>query len=456
MGACLLFAISPGAQLVDGDPYARPFSDFFPLPIILLIAALLAVSGFFSASEVAFFSLHRVRLRAMAAEGGVIGGVISSLMRHPAQLLNTILIGNMFTNILVGVLLPARLERYLESSLHLGVVTSSIVTVVVSTLIVLFVSEITPKVLAVSLAEPIARTAALPMVAIDWLFGPLRWASLRVTEILFRVTRFNDIPPAPFLTDEEIMSVLADSEGQGVIDEDEGQMIQGIIESGDAYVREILVPRPQMIAIERGSPVRDALQLFRAHSYSRMPVFQEDLDHITGILVAKDLLPCVMRGELDRPIGPLARRASFVPETMSVREFIRYSQRRHMHLSVVVDEFGGTEGLVTLDDAIEEVVGEIRDASKRTGKRHKRLAKGVYRVDGGMPLDELSRLLDVEMESPEHETVAGFFMEHLKRIPGPGDHVEFNGVRLTAETVENKRATSLRVDLRQPHQEPVR
>jgi CBS domain containing-hemolysin-like protein len=404
---------------------------------------------------VAFFSLHRVRLRAMASEGGLTGRLITDLMRHPAQLLGTILIGNMTTNIIIGVLLPARLERYLNATFSLGVVTSSLLTVFIATVLVLFLSEITPKVLAVSIAEPLARMAVVPMSVADRLFGPLRWASLRFTELLFRVTRFNDIPPAPFLTDEEIMSVLADSEGQGVIEEKEGQMIQAIIESGDAYVREILVPRPDVVAIERGANVRDALEVFRTHSYSRMPVYQEDIDHITGMLVAKDLLPCVVRGELDRPIGPLARRACFVPETMSIREFIRYSQRRHMHLSVVVDEYGGTEGLVTLDDAIEEVVGEIRDAAKRGDKRYKRLAKGCFRVDGGLSLHELSRLLGVEFESPEHETVAGYFMDHAGKVPEKGDVFEQEGVLFTVEEIQGRRASAFRVELKKAHPEPA-
>ena len=245
------------------------------------------------------------------------------------------------------------------------------------------------------------------MLIIDWCFAPARWASLRFTEILFHVTRFNDIPPAPFMTDEEIISVLADSEGQGVIEEGEGQMIQAILESGNAQLKEILVPRHEIVAVDRGAHVGQALDLFRRHAFSRMPVFQDDLDHITGVIVAKDLLPYVVRGELDRLIGPLARRASFVPETMTIREFIRYSQRKHMHLSIAVDEYGGTEGLVTLDDALEEVVGDIRDAATVNGKRYKRLAKGCYRMEGSMPLNDLSRLLGVEFETGAHETAAG-------------------------------------------------
>lgn len=441
-----LWAQSSGAE--SSATLWELFIRHFPPGAIIAIGALLFVSAFFSAVEVAFFSLHRVRLRAMAAETGLSGRLITALMRHPAQLLNTILIGNMTTNIVIGVLLPTRLEDFLESVAGIGVILSSVITVLVSTVLVLFVSEITPKVLAVSLAEPIARVAALPMLLIDWIFAPLRWASIRFTELLFRITRFNDIPPAPFMTDEEIISVLADSEGQGVIEESEGQMIQAILESGDANLKSILVPRHEIVAMERSAGVGQALEMFRRQSFSRMPVYQDDLDHITGVLVAKDLLPYVVRGELDRPIGPLARRASFVPETMTLREFIRYSQRKHMHLSIVVDEYGGTEGLITLDDAIEEVVGEIRDAAKVNGKRYKRLARGSYRIEGSMPLDDLSRLLGVEFESKEHATAAGFVIDHAGKIPERGDVVERDGVHFTVEDVQGKRVETLRVETR--------
>lgn len=432
------------------------FLHYFPFGMISGIAALLFVSGFFSAVEVAFFSLHRVKLRAMAAETSLSSRLITALMRHPGQLLNSILIGNMTTNIVIGVLLPARLENFLESAIGMGVIVSSILTVLVSTVLVLFVSEITPKVFAVSFAEPLARAASLPMLVADWVFAPARWASLRFTELLFRVTRFNDIPPAPFMTDEEIISVLADSEGQGVIEETKGQMIQAILESGDANLKTILVPRHEIVAIAREAGVGQALELFRRHSFSRMPVYQDDLDHVTGVIVAKDLLPYVVRGELNRPIGPLARRASFVPETMTIREFIRYSQRKHMHLSIVVDEYGGTEGLITLDDAIEEVVGEIRDAAKVNGKRYKRLARGSYRVEGSMPLDDLSRLLGVEFESEEHETAAGYVMDHAGKIPERGDVIERNGVQFTVEDVRGKRVETLRVETHRPRQEQPR
>jgi putative hemolysin len=461
-GICAAALVAPRLWAQPADvPAAHKttwelFLDAFPPWSMGAIAALLFVSAFFSAVEVAFFSLHRVRLRAMASETGLTGRLITALMRHPAQLLNTILIGNMTTNIVVGVLFPARLDNFLESASSIGVILSSVITVVVSTLLVLFVSEITPKVLAVSFAEPLARVSALPMLIIDWIFTPARWASIRFTELLFRITRFNDIPPAPFMTDEEIISVLADSEGQGVIEETEGQMIQAILESGDANLKAILVPRHEMVAIERSAGVGQALEVFRRHSFSRMPVYQDDLDHVTGVLVAKDLLPYVVRGELDRPIGPLARRASFVPETMTIREFIRYSQRKHMHLSIVVDEYGGTEGLVTLDDAIEEVVGEIRDTAKVNGKRYKRLARGSYRIEGNMPLDDLSRLLGVEFESKEHATAAGFFMDLVGKIPEPGDTLERDGVHFTVEDVQGKRVETLRVETHRPRQEQPR
>lgn len=428
-------------------------AENFSFGAALSLLILLGMSAFFSGSEVAFFSIHRVRLRAIAVEPGITGKLVAALMRHPSRLLSTILVGNMLVNVLVSVLLPRRLERVLIDAFAIAPILASVLTVLIATIVLVFFGEISPKVFAVRIAEPFARAAVLPMSGIDWVLAPLRWAAMRFTELLFRVTRFNDIQPAPFMTDEEIISVLTDSEAQGVIEQAEGQMIQAILQSGDAYLREILVPRPEVVAVEREATVWQALSLFRQHAFSRMPVYQEDIDHITGILVAKDLLPYVVRGETERPIGPIARRASFVPEIMTIREFIKYSQRKHMHMSVVVDEYGGTEGLVTLDDAIEEVVGEIRDAAKGPNKRYKRLAKGSYLLDGGMPLDELSELLGVDLKSDEHETIAGFVIDQLGKIPEKGDRIDHAGVAFTVEDVDGKRATSLRADLRRTRQE---
>jgi CBS domain containing-hemolysin-like protein len=270
---------------------------------------------------------------------------------------------------------------------------------------------------------------------------------LHFTDFLFRVTRFNDIKAAPFITDDEFRSVLTDSEAQGVIDEEEGQMIQAILEFSDAHVKEILIPRPDVVALSKDATVAEAITLFREHGFSRMPVFEEDLDHISGLLVMKDLLPSITKGELDRPARELARVPRYVPESMTIHRFVKDAQKTRTHLAVVVDEYGGTEGIVSLEDALEEVVGHIQNEDVEEEPLFDELRQGVYQVDGGLPLDELSELIGVELKDEEHETVAGFFIEKAKRLPEPGDWVEHCGVVFIVEKVDGKRVSSLRVEI---------
>lgn len=411
---------------------------------VSFLLLLIALSAFFSGTEVAFFSLHQVQLRGMSEDGKLTSRVVANLMSRPQRLLTTILIGNMIVNVLISIVLPLRLERIIEAGLHVPPVLSYFVTVTASTVILVFFGEVTPKIFAVRLGLPFARAVALPLQAVDKILTPVRWCAVRFTEFVFRITGFDDIQPAPFITDEEFISVLSDSEAQGVIEQEEGQMIQSIIEYGDAFVREILIPRPDVVAIEHTATVGEARELFRVHGFSRMPVYEEDLDHITGVLVVKDLLQSIAEDGLDRPIGPLSRRASFIPETMTLREYVKDAQRKRMHLSIVVDEYGGTEGVATLEDAIEEVVGDI-GANNETVSPVEPLGDATYQVDGSLPLDDLRELLSVDLDDSEHETVAGFFIDHTNKVPEKGDSMTHEGILFTVVRVDGKRASLLRV-----------
>jgi len=415
--------------------------------VVLTLVILLALSAFFSASEAAFTSIHQVRLRGMREEGGFLGRMVAKLMQHPVRLLITILIGNMIVNVLISIILPLRLGHIIETGFRFHPALSYILTISVSTLILVFFGEITPKIFAVRIDELFARAAAIPLQGVDWVLTPARVSAIKFTEFLFRVTRIDRIQPAPFITDKEFFTVLSDSEAQGVIEQEEGQMIQGIIESGDAYLREILVPRPDVVSISSEASVREARELFRKREFSRMPVHEDNLDHIVGVLVVKDLLQHLTEDSLDKPIGPLARPASFVPETMTVREFVKDAQRKRMHMSIVVDEYGGTEGIATLEDAIEEVVGDIRDEEDEDPEQYRRQPDGSLVVDGRLPLDDLCDLIGVKLEDDEHQTVAGFFMDHTNKIPENGDRLVQNGLVFTVDRVDGKRTSSLHVQV---------
>ena len=454
--ACVCMASGvAGAQSASGPALSGEDTSIAALPIYeivspafaLLVLVLILLSGFFSASEVSFFSIHQVRLRGLAESGGRTGRLVSAMMERPGQLLTTILVGNMVVNVLNSVLLPGRVQNILEGHFLLPGPAAYLMTVLICTAFLVYFGEITPKVFAVRVSELFARTAAFPLKFVDWVLGPVCWGLIRFTNFVFRVTRFNDIQAAPFITDEEFKSLLAHSGEQGVIEEEEGQMIQGILEFRDALLREILVPRPDIIAISEEATVADALELFREHEFSRMPVYRDDLDHITGTLFAKDLLPRIARGEREKRVRTLARPAHFVPVTMTIHGFVKDAQRVRMHQAVVVDEYGGTEGIVTLEDAIEEVVGDIQEEDRNEKPLFQLLGDGAYRVDGRLPLDELSELIGIDIQDEEHETVAGFLMDQTNKVPEVGDRVRYLGAVFTVERVEGKRVASLRVHL---------
>jgi len=377
----------------------------------------------------------------------VTGPLIARLLDAPGQILTTILVGNLIVNVSIGVILGTRVQGMLQDAFDLSPALSYVTAVAVTTGILVLFGEIAPKVIAVSVNEPLARTVALPLVFIDKVLAPLRDALLHITDFLFRLTRLHQLRAAPFITDDELRAVLTHGETHGLIEEEERQMIEGILEFTDALLREILVPRPDVVALPETATVREALELLREHEFSRVPVYREDLDHITGLLVGKDLLPRVARGELDRPVREFIRPIHFVPETMTVQAFVKDAQRHRAHLAVVVDEYGGTAGIVTLEDAMEEVVGDIMDEGEEEEPDYEQVAENEYRVDGGFRLDELSELVHIELEDGAHETVAGFLMDRTEKIPEVGDRVEHAGIIFTVEAVDGKRASVVRVQV---------
>jgi CBS domain containing-hemolysin-like protein len=267
-----------------------------------------------------------------------------------------------------------------------------------------------------------------------------------VTNAIFRVTHFHDLTAAPFITDEEFKSALSEGEAESVLEQDEREMIRGILEFRDVLLREIRVPRPDVVCLPADATVREALMTFREKEYSRMPVYEESLDKVLGVLVAKDLIPCIGRDEPDRPVRELVRPPHFVPKTMTVQQYVDDARRHRSHMAIVVDEYGGTEGIVTLEDAMEEVVGDIMDEDEQEEPLIQQSGEGLYRVDGRLPLDELSDMIGARFEDLSHDTVAGFIMEHLDKVPDPGDTIEAFGARFTVEACEGKRVTKVRLE----------
>ncbi len=434
-----VFALSAFAASVPADTFT---------PGILVVAfVLIACSAFFSASEFAFFSLHQVRLRGMRESTLMADRLAARLMDHPSNLLTTILMSNCVVNVLLGALLGARVEQSFQEHLPLPSWLSYALAVAACTGFLLILGEILPKVLVVHYSESFARAVAAPIFVIDRLLMPFRGSLLYGVGLLFRATRFSQVRPGPFMTDEEFMTVLSEGEATGVIEEDERHMIQGIMQFSDVTVKEVLVPRPDMVVLDAEATIGEALEVFRKHDFARIPVYHEDLDHIVGVLFAKDLLPKVIRVRLEDPIRPLLHKAHFVPETMSCADYLRSAQRLHSHIAIVVDEYGGTEGLVTLHDALREVVGEFVEVGEQEALLHEEIGKGVYRLDGRLPLDDLERLIGQPVEDEEHTTLAGFLMKQADKVPVRGDRIRHGNITFIIEEMKGKRVSRVRMQV---------
>ncbi len=412
---------------------------------VLAILLLLGLSAFTSGAETAFFSIHKLRLRALSEEEALPARIITQLMANPGHLITTILVMNLMVNVTLGAVLGAHLEDFFSAT-PLSEAEAYGLAVLAVTFALVFFGEIMPKIVAVRMAEGFARAVAVPLWATDYLLKPFCKILLSFTDLLFRLLHLHELRAAPFITDEELKSVLASEEAQGVIEEEKREMIEGVLEFSDAQVRTIIVPRPDVVALPEAATTQDALDVLRQHEYSRLPVFRDDLDSIAGILVAKDLLPAIAKGELSRPIRPLLRPVHFVPETMTVRQFVKETQRHRAHMAIVVDEYGGTSGLATLHDALQEVVGDILDEDEIETPEYEKVSETEYVVPGSFSIDELAELLNVEFEDEEHTTVAGLVMHLLEKVPETGDTVEHAGLRYVVEECEGKRASRVRIE----------
>lgn len=436
-----------GAATVHGP--LKAWNEVFTPGISAATLILLGLSAFFSASEIAFFSLQKLELRALAHSANSLDRLVARLMQHPGDLLTSILMGNSIVNVLIGVVLAAPSEEFFEGVLGLPRAGSYVAAVTVTTAVLVFFGEIMPKVIVVRQSRVYARIAAPAVLLLHLGIRPLRAAVLYIVAIIFRVTRFSEVPPAPFMTDDEFKSLLSDGEALGVLQTDERQMIQGILDFGDHMVREILVPRPDVIALPEAATVRQALALFRKEQCARMPVFSDDLDHINGILYAKELLPKVAQGHLDEPILPLVRKPHYVPETMTIADFMKMAQRTRTHMAIVVDEYGGTEGLVTLQDALSTVIGDIDEEESDTEYCHD-LGNGAYRVDGAFTLHDFESLTGLTVQDEEHTTLAGFLMAKSDKVLDVGDTIVHEGVEFRVEKMDGRRVVKVRIQVPQP------
>jgi len=429
----------------------KVLADYFPLHILILSLCLLCSSAFFSATEMAFFAIRETQLKSMQKSPNFRERLIARLMASPSDLLTSILMGNAVVNIGLSIAFGSRLEKYIINHLLPESIASHFISYtlacLVSTFILIFGGEVTPKLLASRYVEHYARSVVFLIYIIHTLFSPVRKLLLSSIGLTFRITRFSSIPPSPWVTDDELKLLVQEEGLSDVIAEDERKMIRGILEFRDEPVKRILIPRTEIVAIPDDASVVEAWEIFCEHEYSRMPIYHESLDHIVGILYAKDLLDYIEKKLWSQPVKPIGRKVHFIPDTMAISESIKTAQKLNIHLAIVVDEYGGTAGLVTLHDALSAIVGEISDDESEEEILYTKIGDNEYILDGKMPISELEELIHFSLDDPEHTTIAGYLLKQHENLMKQGDTVIVGSLKFVVEKMQGKRIARVRLKI---------
>jgi CBS domain containing-hemolysin-like protein len=302
-----------------------------------------------------------------------------------------------------------------------------------------------PRALTPVWAERIALAMALPIKLLGWLLSPFASTMGAATAGFARLVGAQETPEGPVVTTEELKVMVAASEEEGLIEKGERTMIDNILGLEDVVAREIMIPRPDIVATAAGTTVRDAARALIRERYSRYPVFRESIDDIVGILYGKDLLQAVVEGRLDENVGQLARPALFVPESKRCDDLLRELQQQRVHIAIVVDEYGGTSGLVTIEDLLEEIVGEIQDEFDVEEQKIVRETDGNALVDGSASIDDVNEALALDLTAEEVDTIGGLVYERLGRVPVVGDQIELDHARLSVVGARGRRVTRVRI-----------
>ncbi len=419
---------------------------------MVLVFVLIVVNGYFAAAEIALISARRAALKHSAEEGSAGAKAAIALTEDPSRLLATIQIGitlvGFMASATAAVSLAKPLQGWLESlgNPWLASVAAGgsvfIVTVVISYVTLVF-GELAPKRLGLQRAEVVAKAVARPVDFIATVVAPVAWFLARSTDVVARLLGVKPGQGRPGVSEEEIKLLVTE---QGSLLEEEKRMIHEIFELGDTVVREIMVPRVDMAAIEETTRVDDALRVFRESGFSRLPVYSEDTDKIVGVLLLKDLVGPASEGRLSEGIAAWARPPVFVPETKGILPLLGEMRAMRNHMAIVVDEYGGTAGIATIEDIVEEVIGEVADEFDHDRRFVTEVGEDRWIIDGRLPIEDAVEMgLPVD-ESDEYETIAGWVLVRLGHIPVSGESLVQGDTTFTVEAVRRRRIARLRVE----------
>ncbi len=411
---------------------------------LILLAVLILLSGFFSASETALMSLSKIRLKYMIESDVKNSTTIEKLLESPDKMLGSILLGNNAVNIAATSVATALSISLLPNNKGgIAYVTA------IMTLVILIFGEITPKNLAVQFSEKISILVAKPIFFISKVFSPIVFVLTKITSLFIRLLGGESNSRRPFITPEELRTLVDVSSQEGILENDEKEMIYNIFEFGDLRIKDVMVQRMDMLAVPIEANYAEVIEAFQEKKFSRLPVYDDKIDNIVGIIYAKDLFFKDVTEGLSAEQFNLAdyvREPFYTFEFIKINDFFKQMQGNRNHLAIVLDEYDGVAGLVTMEDIVESIFGDINDEYDEIGESDVKIIKeNEYVVNGNTRLDELNEMIGTNFESDEFESFGGFIIGLLGRLPKSGEIINFQSYKFIVENVDKNRIDKVRI-----------
>ncbi|MCR4625515.1 MAG: hemolysin family protein [Lachnospiraceae bacterium] len=407
---------------------------------LIILFVLLLLSAFFSSAETAFTSLNKLRIKSMAEEGSKRAGLVLSLLDKKTKFLSTILIGNNIVNIAASALTTVFAQK-LFGNAAIGIATG------ILTLLVLIFGEITPKTMATIHAEKMAFIYAPLINLLMILLTPLTFLVSGLAKGVMFILRIDPEKSGSHMTENELLTIVEASAQDGVIEHEEHEMINNVVDFGDTVARDVMVPAINMTCVEDTVTYDELISIFRKDQYSRMPVYHESHDNIIGIIWAKDLL---VKYNPNRPfkVTEYMREPFFTFETKKTSELMSELKDKYKSMAIVLDEYGITAGLLTIEDLIEEIVGEIRDETDTDEVDSvRRVNETTFEAQGAASLDDVNKACGLDLKSDDYDSIAGHVINLLNHLPAKGESIEWDNVKYTVAATAKNRVTKVKIEL---------
>ena len=407
---------------------------------IVLLIILLIGSGFFSASETALMSLSKIKMRHMEEDGVKGAKLVSTLIEDSNRLLTSILIGNNIVNI-AATSITASLFTAMLGAQGVAIATG------LMTVLVLIFGEITPKTISANNPEKASLVVAKPIKFFVTILTPIVWIFNIITKVIFKLFGVDDKGVKPFITEEELKTMVNVSHEEGLLEMEEREIINNVFEFGDMQAKEAMVQRLDIVAIDMEDSYEEIIDLFKTEKLSRMPVYEETIDDIIGILNIKDIIFLSDEEIENFDIKKYMREAFFTYEFKKITQLLEEMKKDKSQMAIVVDEYGGTAGLITIEDLVEVIVGDIEDEYDEEEDEIQVISPNEFLVDGSTKISDVNEILNIELESEEFDSIGGYIIGYIRHITEENEIIEMDNIKFNIESVDKNRIKKIRIML---------